>query len=50
LEILLKTEEYLIKNEPPKIEEKKGIFILSYKLDEKMDKVSKYKLKEEEEI
>jgi HSP20 family molecular chaperone IbpA len=50
LEILLKTEEYLIKNEEPKIEEKKGIFILSYKLDEKTDKVSKYKLKEEEEI
>ena len=50
LKILLKTEEYLIKNEPPKIEKKEGIFILSYKLDEKIDKVSKYNYKEEEEI
>jgi HSP20 family molecular chaperone IbpA len=50
LKILLKTEEYLIKNEPPKIEKKEGIFILSFKLDEKIDKVSKYNYKEEEEI
>ena len=50
VEIFLKTEEYLIKKDPPKIEEKKGIFILCYKLNEKIDKVSKYDYKEEEEI
>ena len=50
VEIYLKTEEYLIKKDPPKIEEKKGIFILCYKLNEKIDKVSKYDYKEEEEI
>ena len=32
----LKTDEYLIKNEKPKIEEKKGIIIIQFQLDEKM--------------
>ena len=34
LNIPLKTDEYLIKNEVPKYEEKKGIIILEFKLDE----------------
>jgi len=33
LEIPIKTEDYLIKNEKPKIEEKKGLLILEFKLD-----------------
>ena len=32
----LKTDEYLIKNEKPHIEEKKGLIILQFQLDEKM--------------
>ena len=34
LNIPLKTDEYLIKNEKPKIEEKKGVVILQFKLEE----------------
>ena len=34
LNIPLKTDEYLIKNEAPKYDEKKGIIILEFKLDE----------------
>ena len=34
--IPLKTDEYLIKNEKPKIEEKKGLIIMQFQLDEKM--------------
>ena len=50
LYIYLKTEEYLLKNDQPKIDYKSGIFILSYNLRDKMNKVGEYKLKEEEEI
>ena len=32
----LKTDEYLLKNEKPKIEEKKGLIIIQFQLDEKM--------------
>ena len=34
--IPLKTDEYLIKNEKPKIEEKKGLIIIQFQLDEKL--------------
>jgi len=50
LDIPLKTEEYLIKNELPKIEKKNGIFILSFKLEEKESKVIKYNSNQEDEI
>ena len=33
--VLLKPDEYLIKNEKPKIEEKKGLIIIQFQLDEK---------------
>ena len=35
LEIPLKANEYILKNEAPKIDDKKGVFILEYTLDEK---------------
>ena len=50
LDIPLKTEEYLVKNELPKIEKKNGIFILSFKLEEKLSKVNRYNSTQEEEI
>jgi len=50
LDIPLKTEEYLIKNELPKIEKKNGIFILSFKLEEKQSKVNIYNSNQEDEI
>ena len=50
LDIPLKTEEYLIKNELPKIEKKNGIFILSFKLEEKQSKVNRYNSNQEDEI
>jgi len=34
--VLLKTDKYLIKNEKPKIEEKKWLIIIQFQLDEKM--------------
>ncbi len=37
LDVPLKTEDYLVKNEEPKIIEKKGVLILEFKLDEKKD-------------
>ena len=50
LEIPLKTEEYSIKKESPKIEKKNGIFIISYKLEEKQNKVCRYDSNQEEEV
>ena len=50
LDIPLKTEEYLIKNELPKIEKKNGIFILSFKLEEKLNKIIRYNSNQEDEI
>ena len=38
LEIPLKTEDYLIKNEDPEIDEKRGLLILEFKLDKKNKK------------
>ena len=35
LDVPLKTDDYLIKNEKPKIEEKKGLIILEFQLDQK---------------
>ena len=49
LEIPLKANEYILKNEAPKIDEKKGVFILEYTLDEKKTSYE-YNNKEEEEI
>ena len=37
LDVPLKTEDYLIKNEEPKIIEKKGLLIFEFKLDLKKD-------------
>ena len=50
LDIPLITEEYLIKNELPKIGKKNGIFILSFKLEEKQSKVNIYNSNQEDEI
>jgi len=50
LRIPLKTEEYLIKNELPKIEMKNGVFILYFKLEEKPNKIGRYNLNKEDEI
>ena len=49
LDIGLKSSEFLFKNEVPKIDEKKGVFIIQYKLDEKKN-VAEFTQKEEEEI
>ena len=49
LDIPLKTEEYLISNDAPKIMEKKGVFMIQYKLDQKKES-NKFELKEEDEI
>ena len=37
LDIPLKTEDYLVKNENPKIVEKKGVLMLEFKLDKKKE-------------
>ena len=50
MKIPLKTEEYLIKNELPKIEMKNGVFILYFKLEEKPNKIGRYNLNKEDEI
>ena len=49
LEIPLKSEEFLIKNEKPEIDKKNGIFIIKYKLDEKM-KSGEFVPREEDRI
>ena len=50
LDIPLKTEEYLIKNEEPSVDAKKGVMIIEYKLDLPKNKNKDYMFKEEEEI
>ena len=50
LDIPLKTEDYFIKYEKPNIIEKKGIFILEFKLEEKKFDGTGYMPKEEEEV
>ena len=50
LDIPLKTEEYLVKNDLPKIEKKNGIFIIYFKLEEKQSKVVRYNSNKEDEI
>ena len=50
LRIPLKTGEYLINNELPKIEKKNGVFILYFKLEEKQNKISLYNLNKEDKI
>jgi len=37
--VLIKPDEYLIKNEKPKVEEKKGLIIIQFQLDEKNSEV-----------
>ena len=49
LDIPLKSYDYLIKNEEPKIYEKKGILILEFKIDEKKENKG-FELKEEDEF
>ena len=49
LEIPLKTEDYLLCNEPPKIENRKGVFIIIYNLSKKVNRLE-YIYDEEEEI
>jgi len=49
LDIPLKTEEFLIKNEEPTCSNKKGLMILEYKLDKKKDSIN-IQIKEEEEV
>ena len=49
LDIPLKSSEYNIKNEKPEIKEGKGVFIITYIIDE-VKTSAEYKQKEEEEI
>ena len=49
LDIALKSNEYLIKNEEPKLSEKKGVIMLQYKLEDKKN-VAEFIQKEEDEI
>ena len=49
LDIPLKTEDYNIKNNKPKIYDKKGILILEYEYEEKSEKYE-YNVQEEDEI
>ena len=49
LDIPLKSEEFLIKNEAPEIKSPKGLFIITYQLDEK-NKTGKYVQKEEDKV
>ena len=50
LDIPLKTEDFFIKNEPPKIIEKKGILMLEFILDQKKVNGTGYEINEEEEV
>ena len=50
LDIPLKTEDYFIKYEKPNIIEKKGIFILEFKLEEKKFDETGYMSKEEDDV
>ena len=49
LEIPLKTEDYLLSNEEPSIENKKGILFLEYKLNQKANKKA-FETNEDDEI
>ena len=49
LDIPLKTEDYHIKNIPPKIEEKKVVIMLEYEYEKKFERYN-YFFKEEDEI
>ena len=49
LDIPLKSSEYILKNEGPKIEEKKGVIMITYEIDDKKTNVE-YNQKEDEEI
>ena len=49
LDIPLKSNEILLKNEAPKISDKKGVFIIEYEIDEKKN-VGEYISKEEDDI
>ena len=49
LDIPLKSSEYILKNEVPKIEEKKGVIMITYEIDDKKTNVE-YNQKEDEEI
>ena len=49
LEIPLKTEDYLLSNEEPSIENKKGILFLEYKLTQKANKKA-FETNEDDEI
>ena len=47
LEIPLKTEDYLIKNNKPKIVDKKGLLIIQYLLEKKMETNEEFKVEDE---
>ena len=50
-DIPLNAEDYLLKNEEPKIEVKRGLYILIFKLDEKRKGTGEgYKVSKEEEV
>ena len=49
LNIPIKTSDFLLKNEEPSYVEKKGVFIMEYKLDEKKE-TKGYNLEEKDEI
>ena len=49
LDIPLKSNEILLKNEAPQISDKKGVFIIEYEIDEKKN-VGEYISKEEDDI
>ena len=46
LDIPLKTDDFLLSNEEPKITDKKGVFILEYKLSDK-NKTKEYEVDDE---
>ena len=50
LDIGLKATEYTLKNEDPKISDKKGVFVLEYTIEDNKKKVTEYKQNEEDEI
>ena len=50
IDILLKTEDYSLKNKKAEIERKNGLFILHYSLEEKLEIKNEYMTSTEEEV
>ena len=50
LDIGLKASEYYLKNEDPKIYDKRGIFVVEYAIEENKNKITEYQQNEEDEV